>query len=79
MFNLSIPKSANKYGQQFYKECVLYRDATSDIVFEACFSDSKINNDVDARSKAICDFTKEVAEVEVAIEVVDTEVWQVVL
>lgn len=63
LFNLSIPKSANKYGQQFYKECVLYRDATSDIVFEACFSDSKISNDVDARSKAICDYTKEVAEV----------------
>lgn len=63
LFDLSIPKSANKYGQQFYKECVLYRDATSDIVFEACFSDSKISNDVDARSKAICDYTKEVAEV----------------
>ena len=63
LFDLSIPKSANKYGQQFYKECVLYRDATSDIVFEACFSDSGINNDVDARSKAICDYTKEVAEV----------------
>ena len=63
LFDLSIPKSANKYGQQFYKECVLYRDATSGIVFEACFSDSKISNDVDARSKAICDYTKEVAEV----------------
>ncbi len=63
VFDLSIHRSANSYCKQFYTECVLYRDATSDIIFEAHFSDSKINNDVDAQTKAIIAYNKELAEV----------------
>ncbi|MDL2293275.1 helix-turn-helix transcriptional regulator [Ruminococcaceae bacterium OttesenSCG-928-D13] len=63
LFELSVSKSANKYGQQFYTECVLYRDATSDIVFEASYKDSKINSDVDAHAQAINAYTKELSEV----------------
>lgn len=63
VFDLTIQRSANSYGKDFYTECVLYRDATSDIIFEAHYSDSKINNDVDAQAKAILAYNKELAEV----------------
>lgn len=63
LFELSVPKSANKYGQQFYTECVLYRDATSDIIFEAHFKDSNISSDVDARAQAIVAYNKELSDV----------------
>jgi len=63
VFDLLVHRSANSYCKQFYTECVLYRDATSDIIFEAHFSDSKINNDVDAQAKAIIAYNKELAEV----------------
>ena len=63
VFDLSIQRSANSYGKQFYTECVLYRDATSDIIFEARYLDSKMNNDVDARAKAIIAYNKELAKV----------------
>lgn len=63
MFDLTIQRSANDYGKQFYTECVLYRDATSDIIFEAHYTDSKLNNDVDAQAKAIIAYNKELAEV----------------
>lgn len=63
VFDLSIHRAANSYCKQFYIECVLYRDATSDIIFEAHFNDSKINNDIDAQTKAIITYNKELAEV----------------
>lgn len=63
VFDLTVLRSANSYCKQFYTECVLYRDATSDIIFEAHFSDSSINNDVDAQAKAIIAYNKELAEV----------------
>ena len=63
VFDLSIHRSANNYCKQFYTECVLYRDATSDIIFEAHYSDSNINNDVDAQAKAIIAYNKELAEI----------------
>jgi DNA-binding Xre family transcriptional regulator len=63
VFELSIQRTANSYGRQFYTECVLYRDATSDIIFEAHYLDSKINNDVDARIQAIIAYNKELAKV----------------
>lgn len=63
LFDLSIQKSANKYGQQFYTECVLYRDSTSDIVFEARYSDSKINDNTDAQALTIQAYNKELASV----------------
>ena len=62
-FDLTVHRSATSYCRQFYTECVLYRDATSDIIFEAHFSDSKINNDVDAQAKAIIAYNKELAEI----------------
>jgi hypothetical protein len=46
VFDLSVKKNTNEYGKQFYTECVLYRDSTSDIVFEANYSHSKLNDDV---------------------------------
>lgn len=63
VFDLSVHKPTNSYCKQFYTECALYRDATSDIIFEAHFSDSKVNNDVDAQAKAITAYNKELAEV----------------
>ena len=63
VFDLTVLRSANSYCKQFYTECVLYRDATSDIIFEAHFSDSTIDNDVDAQTEAIIAYNKELAEV----------------
>lgn len=37
VFDISV-KSTNKYGEAFYTECVLYRDADSKVIFEAKFS-----------------------------------------
>ncbi|WP_460001163.1 helix-turn-helix domain-containing protein [Paradesulfitobacterium aromaticivorans] len=63
VFDLTIQRTANSYGKEFYTECVLYRDATSDIIFEAHYCDSNINDDVDAQTKAIIAYNKELAEV----------------
>lgn len=38
VFDLSV-KSTNKYGETFYTECALYRDADSNVIFEAHYSD----------------------------------------
>ncbi|MDR0883416.1 MAG: helix-turn-helix transcriptional regulator [Oscillospiraceae bacterium] len=62
-FDLSVKKTTNDYGKQFYTECVLYRDATSDIVFEAHFDSSKLNADVDGRAKMVSAYNKELAEI----------------
>lgn len=37
IFDLSL-KSTNKYGEAFYTECALYRDANSNVIFEAHYS-----------------------------------------
>ena len=37
VFDISV-KSTNRYGEAFYTECVLYRDADSKVIFEAKFS-----------------------------------------
>jgi sulfur relay (sulfurtransferase) DsrC/TusE family protein len=63
VFDLTIQRTANSYGKQFYTECVLYRDATSDIIFEAHYCDSKINDDVDAQAKAILAYNMELADI----------------
>lgn len=31
-------KATNKYGEEFYKECVLFRDVDSGIVFQTTFA-----------------------------------------
>jgi hypothetical protein len=43
VFDLRI-KSLNKYGEEFFTECVLYRDAVSNIVFEAHYSSDNKEN-----------------------------------
>lgn len=63
VFNLTIQKSSNSYGKQFYTECVLYRDATSDIVFEAHYNLSRENDTVDNRAKMLCAYTQELSSV----------------
>lgn len=39
-FDLKV-KSTNKYGETFYRECALYRDANSGVSFEAHFNSAK--------------------------------------
>lgn len=63
VFDLKIQHSTNNYGKQFYTECVLYRDATSDIFFEAHYCDSKVNDDLDAQATAILAYNKELSEI----------------
>lgn len=43
VFDLKI-KANNTYGEQFYTECVLYRDAASGIVFEAHYANENGGN-----------------------------------
>ena len=50
-FDLKV-KSKNKYGEQYYKECVLYRDANSGIEFQVTFS-GNANSNVMAKADAI--------------------------
>ncbi len=50
-FNLNV-KSKNKYGEQYYKECVLYRDVNSGIEFQVAFS-GEANKDIMAKADAI--------------------------
>ena len=37
VFKLKV-KATNKYGEEFYKECVLFRDVDSGIVFQTTFA-----------------------------------------
>lgn len=62
VFDLKVHKG-NNYANEYYTECVLYRDASSAITFEASFSDSKVNVDVDAQAKAIKAFNQEMSKV----------------
>ena len=50
-FDLKV-KSKNKYGEQYYKECVLYRDVNSGIEFQVAFS-GEANKDIMAKADAI--------------------------
>lgn len=50
VFDLVV-KSVNKYGEQFFTECVLYRDAASNIVFEAHYTSTDENINVDDEIK----------------------------
>lgn len=63
IFDLTIQKDSNSYGKQFYIECVLYRDATSDIIFEAHFNVSQANDTVDNRAKMLQAYNQELSEV----------------
>ncbi|HOD79129.1 MAG TPA: hypothetical protein PKI10_12775, partial [Syntrophorhabdus sp.] len=63
VFDLSIQKSSNSYGKQYFIECVLYRDSTSDIVFEAHYNLSPENDTVDNRAKMLSTYIRELSDV----------------
>lgn len=50
-------KSKNKYGEQYYKECILYRDVNSGIEYQVTFS-GDTNKDVMAKADAILEREK---------------------
>lgn len=53
-FTLKV-KSTNKYQEEFYKECVLFRDANSGMVFEAHFAADKSKTVTDkAKTMTAC-------------------------
>ena len=51
VFKLKV-KAANKYGEEFYKECVLFRDVDSGIVFQTTFA-KEVSADVMGKADAI--------------------------
>ncbi len=59
-FDLKV-KSKNKYGEQYYKECVLYRDVNSGIEFQVTFS-GEANKDIMAKADAIIDRSRKIQE-----------------
>ena len=67
-FELKVTRT-NKYGEQFYRECVLYRDADSGLHFEACFSpeDSK---DVLSKANAITEQGQEIIDLKATLPMV---------
>lgn len=60
VFDLEI-KSADSYGKQFFTECVLYRDAASNITFIPHYSDS--NKENPNRAKMIQEYNRDLLEV----------------
>ncbi len=57
-FDLKV-KSNNNYSKEYYKECVLYRDANSGIEFQVTFS-GKANTDVMAKADDIINRGREI-------------------
>lgn len=58
-FSLTL-KHANKYSEQFYKECVLYRDANSGLYFEAHFSPDSSKSALE-KANAITELNDEIS------------------
>lgn len=61
VFDLKV-KAVNKYGEQFYKECVLFRDVNSGIEFTTSFS-KDINQNVMAKADAVISRGREIQNV----------------
>ena len=61
IFNLNIKKTASNYGEAYYFECVLCRDASSDIILEASFKPSDYNTETDNRAVKVSTYNKELA------------------
>jgi len=57
IFDLTI-KAVNKYSEAFYTECVLYRDAASNIVFEARYSND--NKNIFTQDEMISAYNKDI-------------------
>jgi len=62
VFDLQV-KATNKYGEKFYTECVLYRDADSGIVFEAHYNLSGKNDNADSRAEIRNTYISETADI----------------
>lgn len=60
-FTLKV-KATNKYGEEFYKECVLHRDVDSGIVFQTSFA-KDVSSDVMGKADAILAREKEIQKV----------------
>ena len=61
-FDLSIHSESAGGSKEYFTECVLYRDNTSKIVFEAKYAGDDINKDILKQAKAIQEFSKEVSD-----------------
>lgn len=59
----------NKYGEQFYKECVLYRDVNSGLHFEAHFAPES-SADVMAKADALSEVNKEIMTLKMTLPLV---------
>lgn len=57
VFDLNV-KSTNKYGEAYYSECALYRDADSKVIFEAHYSDD--NKDTKKQSEQFAAYKADV-------------------
>lgn len=67
-FTLKVTHT-NKYGEQFYKECVLYRDVNSGLHFEAHFAPES-SADVMAKADAISEVNKEIMTLKMTLPLV---------
>ena len=63
VFDIVFDRAVGKFNEEFYYKCVLFKDATTDIIFQAQFSDSTLNNNVDAQAKSIMSYIKGVSKV----------------
>ena len=62
VFDLKV-KATNKYGEKFYTECVLYRDADSGIVFEAHYNTSGKNDNADSHAEILAAYNRELVDI----------------
>lgn len=63
VFDIVFDRPVGKFNEEFYYKCILFKDATTDIIYEARFSDDSINNDIDAQAQAIMSYSKDVAKI----------------
>lgn len=63
IFSLSIKLSSLGGGREYFTECVLYRDASSSIIFEAQYDGGDKNKETASRAEMVKAFNKELAEV----------------
>ncbi len=61
-FDIVFDRPISNFNEEFYYKCILFKDTASDIIFRAEFSDSSINDNVDAQAQAIMTYSKEIAK-----------------
>lgn len=62
-FDIVFDRHISNFNEEFYFKCILFKDAASDITFRAEFSNSTANDDVDARAKAITNYSRSLSNV----------------